>query len=141
MLILAALALAQVAPQQGPMKTFGDWVVACDNVKRCEMTSLQPEGGDWSDAAWQMAVARDAGPTGGWTVEVMGDDAPARLTVHVEGAPVARAAAVWRGDKFSGGEALTLVEALANGKAVVVRDGSGKSLGRISLTGSSASLR
>ncbi len=139
MLILAALALAQAAPQQGPMKTFGDWVVACDNVKRCEMTSLMPEGGDWS--GWQMAVTRDAGPTGGWTVELMGDDAPAGVTVHVEGAPAASAAAVWRGDKFGGGEALRLVEALANGKTVVVRDAAGKVLGRVSLTGSSASLR
>lgn len=138
MLILAAFALAQSAPapQQGPMKTFGDWVVACDNVKQCEMTSLQPEGGDWSDAGWQMAVTREAGPAGGWTVELMGEEAPAGLTVQVEGT-----AAVWRGDMFSGGEALSLVEALANGKAVVVRSGAGKPLGRISLSGSSASLR
>ncbi|MBA4760389.1 DUF1176 domain-containing protein [Sphingomonas sp.] len=141
MLILAAFALAQAAPQQGPMKTFGDWVVACDNVKRCEMTSLQPEGGDWSDDGWQMAVTRDAGPTGGWAVELMGEDAPAGMTVQVEGAPAARAAAVWRGDSFSGAEALTLVDALANGKAVVVRNSAGKPLGRISLSGSSASLR
>jgi hypothetical protein len=141
MLILTALALAQIAPQQGPMKTFGDWVVACDNVKQCEMTSLQPEGGDWSDAGWQMAVTREAGPAGGWTVELMGEDAPAGLSVHVEGAPAASAAAVWRGTSFVGGDALKLVEALANGKAVVVRDGAGKSLGRISLAGSSASLR
>lgn len=146
MLILSLLALAQASssvsgPQQGPMKTFGDWVVACDNVKQCEMTSLQPEGGDWSDAGWQMAVARGAGPAGGWTVELMGEDAPAGLTVQVEGAPAASAAAVWRGASFGGGEALTLVEALASGKAVVVRDGTGKSLGRISLSGSSASLR
>lgn len=139
MLILAALALAQAAPQQGPMKTFGDWVVACDNVKRCEMTSLQPEGGDWS--GWQMAVAREAGPAGGWTVELMGEDATAGLTVHVEGAPAASAAAVWRGTHFVGGDALVLVEALAIGKAVVVRTGAGKELGRISLSGSSASLR
>ena len=141
MLILAALALAQAAPQQGPMKTFGDWVVACDNVKRCEMTSLMPEGGAWSGFEWQMAVTRDAGPAGGWTVELIGEDAPAGLTVHVEGAPAASAAAVWRGNKFSGGEALRLVEALANGKAVVVRTGASKVLGRISLSGSSASLR
>ncbi|MCA1197608.1 DUF1176 domain-containing protein [Sphingomonas sp. R647] len=143
MLILAAFALAQSAPapQQGPMKTFGDWVVACDNVKQCEMTSLQPEGGDWSDAGWQMAVTREAGPAGGWAVELMGEEAPGGPTVHVEGAPAASAAAVWRGDAFSGAEALTLVGALANGKVVIVRDSAGKSLGRISLSGSSASLR
>jgi len=139
MLILAALALAQTAPQRGPMKTFGDWVVACDNVKRCEMTSLQPESGDWS--GWQMAVTRDAGPAGGWTVELIGEEAPAGVTVQVEGAPAASAAAVWRGDKFGGGEALRLVEALANGQAVVVRDAAGNVLGRVSLSGSSASLR
>ncbi len=141
MLILAMLALAQVAPQQGPMKTFGDWGVACDNVKRCEMTSLMPEGGDWSDNGWQMSVTREAGPTGGWTVELIGEETRAGLTVHVEGAPAASAAAVWRGDSFSGGEALSLVTALANGKAVIVRDGAGKVLGRVSLAGSSASLR
>ncbi len=141
MLILSLLALAQAAPQQGPMKTFGDWVVACDNVKRCEMTSLMPEGGDWSDNGWQMSVVRAAGPTGGWTVELIGEETRAGLTVHVEGAPAASAAAVWRGDSFSGGAALSLVAALANGKAVVVRDGAGKVLGRISLAGSSASLR
>lgn len=143
MLILATLALAQSAPapQQGPMKTFGDWVVACDNVKRCEMTSLLPEGGDWADAGWQMAVTRDAGPAGGWTVELMGEDAPAGLTVHVEGAPAAGAAAMWRGTTFGGADALKLVAALANGKAVVVQDNAGKALARISLSGSSASLR
>jgi hypothetical protein len=138
MLILAALALAQTAPQQGPMKTFGDWVVACDNVKRCEMTSLQPEGGDWSDDGWQMAVTRDAGPNGGWMVELIGEDAPKGVALKVEGAP---ADAIWRGDALTGAPAASLVSAMANGKAVVVQDGAGKALGRISLTGSSASLR
>lgn len=138
MLILATLALAQSAPQQGPMKTFGDWVVACDNVKRCEMTSLLPESGDWSDAGWQMAVTRDAGPAGGWTVELMGEDAPKGAALAVEGQGGAR---IWRGDRFGGADAAALVAALANGKAVIVRDGAGKSLARISLSGSSASLR
>jgi len=140
MLILATLALAQAAPapQQGPMKTFGDWVVACDNVKRCEMTSLLPESGDWSDAGWQMAVTRDAGPNGGWTVELFGEDAPKGVALKVEGAP---ADAIWRGDALTGAPAASLVAAMANGKAVVVHDGAGKALGRISLTGSSASLR
>lgn len=138
MLILAMLALAQASPQQGPMKTFGDWVVACDNVKRCEMTSLQPEGGDWSDDGWQMAVTRDAGPNGGWSVELMGDDAPKGVALAVDGQSGAQ---TWRGDRFSGTDAATLVAAMANGKSVVVRDGTGKSVGRISLAGSSASLR
>lgn len=138
MLILAMLALAQAAPQQGPLKTFGDWVVACDNLKRCEMTSLQPEGGDWSDDGWQMAVTRDAGPNGGWAVELIGEDAPKGVALKVEGAP---ADAIWRGDALTGAPAASLVAAIANGKAVVVRDGAGKAIGRISLTGSSASLR
>jgi hypothetical protein len=118
------------------MKTFGDWVVACDNVKRCEMTSLQPEGGDWS--GWQMAVTRDAGPTGGWTVELMGDDAPKDVVLKVAGAP---AGTTWRGHQFTGAQAATLISAMANGTDVLVHDGAGAALGRISLTGSSASLR
>lgn len=138
MLILAALALAQTAPQQGPMKTFGDWVVACDNVKHCEMTSLLPEGGDWSEHGWQLAVARAAGTDGGWTVELMGDDAPKGVTLAVEGQGAAQ---TWRGEQFSGADAAKLVAALANGKRVVIRDGAGTPLGRVSLSGSSASLR
>ncbi|RYY32195.1 MAG: DUF1176 domain-containing protein, partial [Sphingomonadales bacterium] len=141
MLILATLALAQAAPQQGPMKNFGDWVVACDNVKRCEMTSLLPEGGDWSDDGWQMAVSRDAGPGGPWTVELDGDGPASGVRLYVEGAPTASAAAVWRGTRFTGGDALAIVGAMANGKAAVVRDGAGKQIGRISLSGTSASLR
>lgn len=138
MLILATLALAQAAPQLGPMKTFGDWVVACDNGKRCEMTSLMPEGGDWSDDGWQLAVTRAAGPAGGWSVELIGhDDPPAGVTLKIDGAP----GPAWRGHAFNGADAASLVAAMANGKAVTLHNAAGKSVGRISLTGSSASLR
>ncbi|WP_186456825.1 DUF1176 domain-containing protein [Sphingomonas suaedae] len=141
MLIPTLLALMQTAPQQGPVKTFGDWAVACDNVKRCEMTALQPEDGDWSDDGWQMSVVREAGPGGTWTVELDGDGPASGVRLQVEGVPAAGAAAVWRGTRFTGGEALAIVGAMANGKTAVVRDGAGKQLGRVSLAGSSASLR
>lgn len=136
MLILAALAFAQTAPQLGPINTYGDWVVACDNVKRCEMTSLQTESADWPDDHWQLSVTRAAGPAGGWLVELFGEDAPAGVTFQIEGG-----ATVWRGDRLAGAAAQSLVDAMVNGKALLVRDRSGKAVARVSLAGSSAALR
>ncbi|WP_066656318.1 MULTISPECIES: DUF1176 domain-containing protein [unclassified Sphingomonas] len=136
MLILAALAFAQTAPQLGPMNLYGDWAVACDNVRRCEMTSLQSASAEGADDRWQLSLTRAAGPTGGWVVELFGEDAPVGVTLQVEGA-----AAVWRGERLVGAAAQSLVDAMVNGKALLVRDRSGKAVARVSLAGSSASLR
>ncbi len=140
MLILAALALAQSAPQPGPMQTFGDWTVACDNGKRCEMTSLLPEADIGDEGEWQISVVREAGPIGLWSVELMGEIKPG-IRLSVTGTDAASAAAVWRGTEFSGGQALAIVRAMVNGRIAQLHDARGTLIGRVSLTGSSASLR
>lgn len=136
MLTLAfLLAAAQATPQQGPMKTFGDWVVACDNVKRCEMTSLFSEEGDMD--APQMSIERAPGPDGGWTVELMPPVEAKGLRLSIEGGT----AASWTGEKFTGAAAAAIVAGIVNGKAAVVTDPAGKASGAISLAGTSAALR
>ena len=61
-LLLFAAADAAV-PKPGVVKTFGDWAVACDNVRRCEMTSLIPEeqASDGSDSGGYVSATREAG--------------------------------------------------------------------------------
>lgn len=143
-MLILALALAQsataAAPRTGPMETYGDWVVACDNGRRCEMTSLFAQDGSQDDQAWQMAVTREAGPKGGWKIDLFGDDLPPGATIRVEGGPVAPAA-VWRAGRLDEAAALALAGAMANGRTAVIRDRTGKTLGSVSLTGSSAALR
>ncbi|MEP9359254.1 DUF1176 domain-containing protein [Sphingomonas sp. KR3-1] len=144
MLLLAFLLVAQAA-QDGPEKLYGDWVVACDNLHGCEMTSLQP--GDQpvpeDDSAWDagMSLSRDAGPAGGFTVEVW---APRKLSgkavLKIDDAVIATGAADAENVTFKGADAAKIAAAMPNGKQLALLDGSGVAA-RISLAGSSASLR
>lgn len=145
MLILALL-LATPAPQDDPEKLYGDWVVACDNLHGCEMTSLQP--GDQpvpeDDSSWDasMSVLRAAGPAGGFTVEVW---AAGRLggkaVLKIDDVAIATAPAKDESVTFTGADAARIAAAMPNGKALVVTGADGKIAARISLAGSSASLR
>lgn len=150
MLLLAAMMMAgqaaATAPRPSPVKSFGAWAVACDNVHRCEMTSLwpedsQPETGSPYDAI-SVSVARAAGPVSGWTVEIQlpaksGTD-PLRVTtdqaLEVRAAP--------REDilRFTGADAAKIVAAMASGTDLRVGDETSV-LGMVSLKGSSAALR
>lgn len=145
MLLLAFLLAAQAA-QDDPEKLYGDWVVACDNLHRCEMTSLLPgeqavpeEGSDY-DAA--MSVIREAGPAGGFTVEVWSaDKLSGKATLKIDDVTIATASAADEGVTFQGTDAARIAAAMPNGKALALVDGTGKVAARISLAGSSASLR
>lgn len=151
MLILMAMMLmagqaAPAAPKPGAIKSFGAWAVACDNVHRCEMTSLwpedsQPEEGSPYDAL-SVSVVRAAGPTGGWTVEIQlpaksGTD-PLRVTTE-QGLDVRGVA---RDDllSFTGADAAKIVAGMAAGTDLRVGDETSV-IGMVSLKGSSAALR
>lgn len=127
---------AEAAPAPGELKTFRDWTVACDNVKRCTMASLGPDMGDFPP--YTMQVARAAGPAGGYELSLAaqseGDAAPAAVTV--DGRRFALAP-----DGLAGDGAARLVAAMAMGKALTLADAKGKPLGNVSLAGAAASLR
>ncbi|WP_447728062.1 DUF1176 domain-containing protein [Sphingomonas koreensis] len=151
MLTITLLALAQAAaPQpalkQGPIKSFGAWVVACDNAKRCEMTSIwpddnQPEEGSPYDQV-SVSIDRAAGPMGGFTVEIQlpGKSGTDRVQVSTE-----RGFSIWavpKNDllKFSGAQAAQIVAAMIDGTDLRVGSEVDVS-GMASLKGSSAALR
>lgn len=147
MFALALLAAAAAGgPQPGPIKAFGDWVVACDNVHSCEMTSLmpgdgiEPSGDEYSAVA--LSVARTPGPAGGWTVEVMFSVThKGEAILQADGEIVGRG--VPRNDSmvFSGAVADRIVAKLIKAKELTVGDSADTMVGRVSLAGSSAALR
>lgn len=151
MLTIALFALAQAtAPQpaqkQGPIKSFGAWVMACDNARRCEMTSIwpddnQPEEGSVYDQI-SVSIERAAGPAGGWSVEIQLPGKSGSDPVQVSTAEGLSIRAVPRNDllRFSGTQAAQIVAAMVNGTDL--RVGSEVDVtGMASLKGSSAALR
>lgn len=145
-MLLLALLLAAPASQDDPEKLYGDWVVACDNLHGCEMTSLYP--GDQvlpeEDTAWDasMSLIRAAGPTGDLTIEVTAArKLGGKATLRIDDVAIATAAAKDDTVTFSGAGAAKIAAAMPNGKALALVDADGKVAARISLAGSSASLR
>lgn len=146
MLTIALLLAGQAAPQQGPIKSFGAWVVACDNAKRCEMTSIwpddsQPEEGSPYDRV-SVSIDRAAGPAGVFTVEIQlaGNSGGDRVQVSTErGFSIA---AVPKNDllRFTGTDAARIIAAMVDGENLRIGDATSVT-GMASLKGSSAALR
>lgn len=141
MLILALLAAAQAAPAPTEVKTFGDWAVACDNLRACEATSLTP-GEDFSDDSPQVSIAREAGPAGALTVEITPNaDYRGSYRIDIDGKPVSSGALAGTSVILRGAAAAQLVDAMLKGQAMATRASDGKPLSQASLKGISASLR
>lgn len=146
MLSFALLAATQVAaPTPGPIKAFGAWVVACDNVKRCEMTSIWPEeslpdGSPYGEVS--VSIVREAGPAGAWSVEIQlpanaGNDS---LRVTTERGLDVRALPRKDFLRITGADAAKIVAAMVDGADLRIGDET-SILGMASLQGSSAALR
>jgi len=142
-LLLLAAAGAAPRPALGPIKTFGDWAVACDNVQVCEMTSLIPENDSSDgDTGAAFSVARAAGPGGGVFFEVTsngGMDGP--VSVRIDGKRIADGTVEKDGMTLSGDAADRIVAAMVNGKRLTLTKKAGKEVAHASLAGSSAALR
>lgn len=141
MLTLALLAAAQAAPAPSEVKTFGDWAVACDNLRACEATSLMP-GDAFSDDPPQVSIAREGGPAGALNVEIV-PNAEYRGTyrIEIDGKPVSSGTLSGPSIIVRGAAAGQLVDAMLKGQAMTTRAGDGKLLSQASLKGISASLR
>lgn len=139
--MLVALLVAAVLPLP-PVKAFGDWAVACDNARVCEMTSLTPEGDAVTDPNGSLSVQRDPGPSGGFTVEMDADrDLSGSYRIAVDGKPLEAATARGISVTFTGPAAQRIVAAMLNGTRAELLDARGTAIVRISLAGSSAALR
>ncbi len=145
-MLMLALLLAAPAPQDDPEKLYGDWVVACDNLHGCEMTSLFPsdEAGPVDDTAYEatMSLSRGAGPAGALLVEVWPASAlKGKASLKIDDAVIATGTVADESLIFRDADAARIAAAMANGKALTLVDGAGKLVARISLAGSSASMR
>jgi len=137
--MILLLAAAAAAPSPGPLRTFQDWTVGCDNGRACHATSLMPEDGDW-DEPLMLSVKRDAGPeampvvtasTNGGKVAALvvdGRKMPFRLGEEDEGEVV------------GGADAVAAIAGLRAANRVSFQDEAGRALGSVSLRGLSAAL-
>lgn len=132
-------------PVPGPIKTFGDWAVACDNVHRCEMTSLVP--GDGSEPAGydeiSFSVEREAGPAGGFAIELqMAEDQDgSKVSIQIDATIIDGAIPKGGLIRFTGPRAAKIVAAMVKGREMNITDSADMMVGRTSLAGSSAALR
>ena len=140
MLILALLA-TQAAPAQTETKAFGDWAVACDNIRFCEAASLLPSDHLENDPP-QVAITREAGPAGKLAIDI----APPQeyrggYRLEIDGKPVMRGMIAGPDLVMGGAEAERLAAAMLNGQQMVLLDQGGKALSKVSLKGIAATLR
>jgi hypothetical protein len=139
-MFLLALATAQTTP--GPIQPFGDWAVACDNVRRCEMTSLQPADGDIETNGTELSLVREPGAEGELSITVWPpEDAQGAPSLTIDGGRIEGGSVRQGALRFGGVAAQRLATALANGHAARIVAGAGEKTGDISLAGASAALR
>jgi len=143
--LLFLLAAADAAPPKlGSIQTFGDWTVACDNVRRCEMTSLIPESqmSDSSDSGASFSITREPGPNAGFTFEIDGNGGiKGEASVRIDGKVIVGGAAHKDVMILTGADAAKIVAAMINGKTLTLTDLGGANAANASLAGSSAALR
>lgn len=141
MLTLALLAVAQAAPAPSDVKAYGDWAVACDNLRFCEATSLVP-GEELSDDPPQVSITREGGPAGALTIEITPNaEYRGAYRIEVDGKPVSSGSLAGPSLVLQGAAAAQLIDAMLKGEAMVTRTSAGKVLSQASLKGISASLR
>lgn len=138
LLFLAGAVAADPTP--GPFKSFGDWAVACDNVRRCEMTSLEPTDGDDDSGGAELSLVREPGPNGEITITLWpGDGGEGPLTLTIDGAQVASGTLRNTAVEFGGATARRIAAALAAGHRAQLS--AGGRTATLSLAGASAALR
>ncbi|WP_171982533.1 DUF1176 domain-containing protein [Sphingomonas sp. LM7] len=120
-------------PATGTSQIYGDWAVACDNLKICEMTSLLVEQSE--EELISASISRAPGPQGGFEVVVDSGKAAGSLALAIDGKTVARGVPKAGVVRFQGADAARIVAAMIDGSTLTLANAS------ISLKGSSAALR
>lgn len=135
-------AIVDAKPQLGAQKFFQDWAVACDNRLACEAVSLQPEKGSFEGLS--LSLTR-ASMTGDIIITLGGFESQSgRYRIMIDNRVFDTGAITNAGLEpisVTGTDALRLARALAKGNKLVLRNGKGAELGKISLNGSQAALQ
>lgn len=117
-----APAAAASTPKPGVLKTFRDWTVGCDNGLTCTMIALGSE--DAGARVPSVILTRAAGPDGGWSASLSGEDGE-QPGIVVDGKTIPKT------------DAAGIAAAIANGKTASAKGAAGG----VSLAGASAALR
>lgn len=138
-MLMFAFAAAVAVPQPGKLMVFKDWTVACDNIRHCAATMLQPEDADYNEPFLRALIERPADADAPAVLTLTFDPLPkAPVTVRIDGKPIANMTVA-----ASAEATLTLtpamIAALANGTVLSASDGKTELKG--SLAGLSATLR
>ena len=142
MLFIAGFsATANAKPILGEQKFFQDWAVACDNRLACEAMALQPEDAPFESIS--LSLTR-AAMTGDIAITLAGFETKSdRYRILIDGRNADTGAintAASAPITVTGTDALRLARSLAKGRQLVLRDGKGIELGKISLKGSTAAF-
>lgn len=139
MLTLALLAAAQAATGPSEVKSFGDWAVACDNLRSCEAASLMAD--DNVENPPQISITREGGPAGTAAVDVWPDtEYRGSWRIDVDGKMVLSGTTAKPGLVITGAQANQLIDAMLKGQTLTLRGGD-KVLSQASLKGIAATLR
>ncbi len=127
----------------GPLETYKDWAVGCDNGRACQAVSLAPEGADLSRAIL-IVLRRGAEAEAPVAMELRtagsADNPAGRVDLAVDGAIVARTGFERASAALSPRDAMAAARAMARGFSVEIRQGK-TVIDRPSPAGLSAALR
>lgn len=133
--LFAAAAAASPAP--APLKTFGDWIVGCDNGRVCGARSLQPD--DDLDAV-TFSIDRSAGAADPPVIDLTGSaDGVVALTADGKRVPV-RLSTTSGGTKVRAEDGFAFIEAAKPAKRLGLVNAKGEEVGHASLSGLNAAL-
>ena len=139
LLSLAVVAAPVVIAPVPEQKTFGQYIVACDNALQCQAMGLPSEDG--SGIEWIVSVTRrsnrDALPTGGVS-PAYSEEGPPKFTLKFDGKSTHHG---WDKDRQTGSGLSSMLRAIAAARLVEVMDGTGKVVGTVPTRGASAALR
>jgi len=136
MLTTAALA----APTPGPIESYRDWVVGCDNIGSCTAASLFPDKGG-GEGGMTVYVRRDAGPAADPYIELLlPEELEGPVDLLVDGVKIASARARGNSLPIDPSAGAALVKGMVRGMTLSA-SARGRTLGAAPLSGASAALR
>lgn len=136
-----APASAQSAQRPGPLETYKDWVIGCDNIADCTAASLLAPDGSIAETFATLYIRRDAGPYGAIRMEIrLSDNHAGKADLLVDGVKYTASDISDTLITISDDGRASLLPAMLRGKAMQVQ-ADGKIIGSISLNGLSAALR
>lgn len=136
-LIALAAAAASMA-QPHPLKTFGDWIVGCDNGRACQANALFPE--DDTDSSSSMMISRGPQASGPTVIELAAAN-DGVVVLAADGKKLAvRMVSANGTTRVHPGDVAAFIEGVKPARKLEMFDARGKEVAHVSLSGLNAAL-